>query len=88
MIVLAASGAHRGVVWGIILICVGLLHLAFRRYYARRNAAVESARRETAIAPFRRHWFGLTSERGNLIYGTVASAVMIVGGIIVLVLSL
>jgi len=88
MSVLAAAHTHRGLLIGVVLICSGLVHLAFRRWYARRNAAVETARRETAIMPFRRHWAGITSERGNLVFATVASSVMVAAGALLVALSL
>jgi len=75
MTLLATAHSHRGLVFGIGLVCVGLLHSVFRRYYARRNAAVETARRDTAISPFRRHWVWPTSESGSLVWGTSRSRV-------------
>jgi prolipoprotein diacylglyceryltransferase len=82
---IAAAQSHRGLVFGIGLVCIGLLHLVFRRYYARRNAAVETARRETAITPFRRRWLWPTSESASLVWGTVISAVMVIVGVILIV---
>ena len=45
--------------WGIILVALGVLHLTFRRFYARRRQAVHDARQDTAPGfsrPFyRRH---------------------------------
>lgn len=57
---LAATHAHnRGLIWGIVLVVLGVLHLTFRRFYARRAKAVHDARQDTASragAPFyRRH---------------------------------
>jgi hypothetical protein len=88
MALLATAHSHRGVVFGIVLVCAGLLHLVLRRYYARRNAAVESARRETAIKPFRQHWAWPTSESGNLVWVTTISTVMVIAGVVVIVLAL
>jgi hypothetical protein len=85
MILFAAAQSHRGLGFGIGLVCVGLLHLVFRRYYARRNAAIETARRNTAISPFRRHWMWPTSESGSLVWGTAISAVMVIAGVILIV---
>jgi hypothetical protein len=85
---LATAHSHRGIIFGIALVCAGLLHLVLRRYYARRNAAVESARRETAIKPFRQHWVWPTSEGGNLIWVTTISAVMVVAGVVVIAFAL
>lgn len=87
MSMLATAHEHRGLIYGIGLVCVGLLHLVFRHYYARRNAAVETARRETAISPFRRHWLWPTSERGSLVWGTAISAVMVVAGLVWIAVS-
>jgi hypothetical protein len=83
----AANHSHRGLIWGIVLLASGLAHLAFRHFYARREAAVQTARRETAISPVRRAWIWPTDERSNLIIGTSISAIMIVAGIVVLALS-
>jgi hypothetical protein len=88
MALLATAHSHRGIVPGIVLVCAGLLHLVLRRYYARRNAAVESARRETAISPFRRHWLWPTSETGNLVWITLISAVMVIAGVVLIVAAL
>jgi hypothetical protein len=85
MILIATTHSHSGLVFGIGLVCIGLLHLVFRRYYARRNAAVETARRETAISPFRQRWLWPTSESGSLVWGTVISAVMVIVGVILVV---
>jgi hypothetical protein len=85
MTLLATAHSHSGLGYGIGLVCIGMLHLIFRRYYARRNAAVETARRQTAIAPLRRHWLWPTSESGSLVWGTVVSAVMVIVGVILIV---
>jgi hypothetical protein len=60
MTILAATTAHnRSVVWGIILIVLGVLHLTFRGFYARRAEAFHDARQDTAPAVtshfYRRH---------------------------------
>jgi hypothetical protein len=88
MVLLATAHSHRGLVYGVVLVCVGLLHLVLRRYYARRNAAVESARRETAITPFRRRWLWPTSESGNLVWITTISAAMLFAGVVLIILAL
>jgi hypothetical protein len=85
MILIATTHSHSGLAFGIGLVCIGLLHLVFRRYYARRNAAVETARRETAISPFRRRWLWPTSQSGSLVWGTVISAVMVIVGVMLIV---
>ncbi len=88
MLLLATAHSHRGLGYGIGLVCIGLLHLVFRRYYARRNAAVETARRETAISPLRRHWLWPTSESGSLVWGTAISAVMVIAGVVLIATAL
>jgi hypothetical protein len=56
---LATSKGHGGLVWGVILLVIGTLHLVFRRFYARRQQAIHDARQDTAPSfgkPFfRRH---------------------------------
>lgn len=81
-----SHSGHSGVIWGIALICIGLLHLVFRRFYARRNAAIETAKRETS--PFRRAWIWPTSVSSNLVWGTVISAILLLAGIAELATSL
>jgi hypothetical protein len=44
-LLLATAHSNRGLGFGIGLVCVGLLHLVFRRYYARRNAPTSQATR-------------------------------------------
>jgi UDP-N-acetylmuramyl pentapeptide phosphotransferase/UDP-N-acetylglucosamine-1-phosphate transferase len=73
--------------WGIILVVVGVIHLVFRRYYARRTAAVQSARRDTAPGPFKRLTFG-TNEDTNLVRGTILSAAFVAVGLVLIVVSL
>jgi hypothetical protein len=88
-LILATSHAHRGLIWGIFSIASGLLHLVYRRFYARRNAAVNTARRETAISPLRRTWlYWPSTEQSSLVWGTVVSAAMFVAGIALVLLSL
>jgi hypothetical protein len=56
MAILAASSTHRGLIWGIALIVLGVLHLTFRGFYARRAEAFHDARQDTAPKPlYRRH---------------------------------
>jgi hypothetical protein len=76
-----------GVVWGIAIIVIGLVHLVFRRYYARRTAAVQRAKRDTAPGPFKRLTFG-TSESTTLVWNTVVSGAFVVIGVVVLVVNL
>jgi uncharacterized membrane protein YczE len=85
---LATAHSHAPtLVWGIILIAVGVVHLVFRRYYARRTAAVQRAKRDTGITPFRRLTYG-TNESTNLVMGTAISAVMVLVGLVLIVVSL
>jgi hypothetical protein len=76
-----------GVIWGIGAIVVGVVHLVFRRYYARRAAAVQRARRDTAARPFKPFTFA-TSESTNLVMNSLVSAAFVVIGVIVLIASL
>jgi hypothetical protein len=79
--IVAATGHHGGLVWGIMLVIIGGLHLAFRRFYARRSAAVESARKETAPGPLRgRAWY-LTGQRPNMVWIVGSSVVFVAVGI-------
>jgi uncharacterized membrane protein HdeD (DUF308 family) len=59
MPILAATHHNGSLVWGVILIVVGVLHLVFRRFYARRSQAIHDARQDTAPgftkAIYRRH---------------------------------
>jgi hypothetical protein len=82
-----AHHSSGGVIWGIGAIAIGIVHLVFRRYYARRSAAVQRARRDTAPGPFKRFTFG-TSESTNLAMNTLVSAVFVVIGVVVLVVNL
>jgi hypothetical protein len=85
---LATAHSHAPtLVWGIILIAVGVVHLVFRRYYARRAAAVQRARRDTAARPFKPFTFA-TSESTNLVMNSLVSAAFVVIGVIVLIASL
>jgi hypothetical protein len=45
---LLATATNRHLVWGIVLLVLGVLHLTFRRFYARRAKAIHDARQETA----------------------------------------
>jgi hypothetical protein len=48
MITLAAVHSHRGLLWGIVLVAIGIAHLTFRGFYARRAQAIHDARQDTA----------------------------------------
>ena len=82
--ILATTHGHSGLTWGIILVVVGTLHLTFRRFYARRSAAVESARKETAPGPLRGRALYVTGERPNMIWVVGSSAVFVVVGIVLI----
>jgi hypothetical protein len=80
-LVLAATHAHRGLIWGIFLVVIGTIHLAFRRFYARRAAAIESAKKETAPGPLKgRAWY-VTGNRANMIWVVGSSMVFLAFGI-------
>lgn len=79
--IIAATGHHSGLIWGIILVSIACLHLAFRRFYARRSAAIESARRETAPGPLKgRAWY-VTGQRTNMIWVVGSSVFFLAVGI-------
>lgn len=80
MSVLAAAHSGSGLGWGIALVFLGSLHLAFRGFYARRGAAIETARRETAPGPFKGRVPYVTGQRGNMIWIVGSSVVFIVVG--------
>jgi len=69
MLPLAASNGHNGgLIWGIVLLALGVVHLIFRGFYARRAQAIHDARQDTAptmTRPFyRRHdasWYRTTT---------------------------
>jgi protein-S-isoprenylcysteine O-methyltransferase Ste14 len=87
MAILAATTAHhRGLVWGIILIVLGVLHLTFRGFYARRAQAFHDARQDTAPAAtrgfYRRH--GSNWYARNTIW---AGSVFIVLGVLEIAIS-
>jgi hypothetical protein len=82
MIPLAAAHSH--LVWGVVLVFFGLLHLAFRGFYSRRSAAIESARKETAPGPLKGRGLYVTGQDANMVWIVGSSAVMIVVGIVFL----
>ena len=66
MTILATAHTHGGDLgWGIALILIGALHLAFRGFYARRSAAIESARQETAPGLLRGRAFYVTGSHAK-----------------------
>jgi UDP-N-acetylmuramyl pentapeptide phosphotransferase/UDP-N-acetylglucosamine-1-phosphate transferase len=85
---LATAHSHPPtLIWGIMLIVVGIVHLVFRRYFARRTAAIQRAKRDTAITPLRRLTFG-TDESRNVVRGTIISAGFVLVGLVMIVVSL
>jgi hypothetical protein len=71
--------------WGIVLLGVGVLHLAFRGFYARRAAAIETAKRETAPGPFKGRVPYVTGQRANMIWIVGSSvAFIVIGAILIL----
>ncbi len=80
---LATTHSHS---WGLglVLIIIGALHLAFRGFYARRSAAIETARRETAPAPLKTRGAYVTGQNANMVWIVGSSVVFIVAGIILI----
>ena len=69
------------VIWGAILIVVGSVHLAFRRYFAHRSAVMQRAHREAAPTVTRRlHWVG--SESANQTLTTLISVAFVIIGVV------
>lgn len=79
--IVAAIHHHRGLGWGIALIVLGVAHLVFRSFYARRSKAVHDARQDTATSVgshfYRRHGYGFYA-RGEVALGII----FIVAGVI------
>lgn len=80
MLALAATTGHRQLIWGIVLVAVGVLHLAFRRFYANRAAAIHEARRQTAPGPTKALYRQRTPGFYLVLNGAI-SAVMVLAGI-------
>jgi hypothetical protein len=80
---LASTHSHSWVP-GLVLIAVGVLHLAFRGFYARRSAAIETARRETAPGPLKRRGMYVTGQGANMVWIVGSSTVFILVGIILI----
>lgn len=83
---LLAAAQHRGLLWGVVLVVLGTMHLIFRRFYVRRNKAVHDARQDTAPAitrPFyRRH-----GARWYLRWDVWGGIVMILVGLVDVAIS-
>ena len=73
-VIIAAIHHHRGLGWGITLIVLGVAHLVFRSFYARRSQAVHDARQDTATSVgshfYRRHGYGYYA-RSEIVLGVV-----------------
>jgi hypothetical protein len=78
---------HVTVIWGAILAVVGVVHLTFRRYYARRATVMQRAHRDAAPrATQGLHWVG--NENTNLTLGTLGGVAFIVLGVVLLIAGL
>jgi hypothetical protein len=77
---LIATTTHRGLGWGIALLVLGVLHLCFRRFYARRAKAIHDARQETAPGATKRLYRN-HSASFYLVGEWVLGIVFIVGGL-------
>ena len=53
---IAASRSTGNVIYGVVLIVLGVIHFAFRGYYARRVHAIHDARQATAPAATQRFY--------------------------------
>jgi FAD/FMN-containing dehydrogenase len=86
VVIVAAIHHHRGLGWGITLIVLGVAHLVFRSFYARRHKAVHDARQDTATSVgshfYRRHGYGYYA-RTEIVFGVV----FIVAGAIAVISS-
>jgi hypothetical protein len=80
---LATTHSH-GWGLGLLLIIIGVLHLAFRGFYARRSAAIETARQETAPGPLKRRGVYVTGQNANMVWIVGSSVVFIAVGIILI----
>ena len=80
---LATTHSH-GWGLGLVFILIGVLHLAFRGFYARRSAAIETARQETAPGPLRQRGMYVTGQHANMVWIVGSSAAFIVVGIILI----
>ena len=74
-ILIATTTHHRGLFWGIALVVIGVLHVTFRGFYARRAEAFHDARQDTAPAAtkhlYRRHesnWYARYTLWGGSLF--------------------
>jgi hypothetical protein len=56
MLTIAATHSTSGVIYGVALIVIGILHFVFRGFYARRGKAFHDARQATAPAATQRFY--------------------------------
>ncbi len=84
MTILGATHAH-DLGWGIGLIVIGVLHLAFRSFYARRSAAIETARQETAPRVLKGRGLYVTGGRANMVWVIGSSVIFVVVGVVLVV---
>lgn len=56
MVSIAAAHSSSGVIYGVALIVIGILHFFFRGFYARRGKAIHDARQATATAATQRFY--------------------------------
>jgi hypothetical protein len=75
---------HSHVFWGILLIALGVLHLTFRRFYARRRKAIHDARAETAPTMTRRFYM-THSPVWYLNWEVWGGMAMILGGVVAVI---
>lgn len=84
MTILATLHSHKGLGWGIGLVCIGVLHLAFRGFYARRSAAIETAKQETAPGPLKGRGLYLTGQGANMAWIVGSSLIFIIVGVVLI----
>jgi predicted aminopeptidase len=83
MTLLATTHSHN-LGWGIGFVVVGVLHLAFRGFYSRRSAAIETARQETAPRPLKGRGLYVTGQNANRVWIIGSSVVFLVVGVILI----
>jgi hypothetical protein len=82
MTIIATAHSSNDLPWGFALIFIGVLHLAFRGFYARRSAAVETARQQTAPGVFKGRGVYVTGRGANMAWIVGSSVIFIVVGVI------
>lgn len=84
MTILAIFRSHNNLGWGIGLVAIGVLHLAFRGFYARRSAAIETARQETAPGPLKGRGLYVTGRNANMVWIVGSSVLFIAIGVVLI----